>query len=333
MKKNLVVFAVVCLSVFCISSIAFAASEIKLGLTCNPDPYDPAYGFALVFKNSVEAASNGEMKVSLFPSNMLGKERERLELTRAGAITVNVGSLGGLSVIYKPAILLNTPFMYSSDKQVYKVMESDFVKWMFEDMRKKTGIRSAAVIQMGGLSCLTNDTRPIETLEDMKGIKFRAMDDSQVNMFKALGANAVPMAWAEVYTGLQTGVVDGQVNPLSIIRNYKIYEVQKYLTLSRTILGGQWVSMNDAWYTGLSDEEKKIIDDAVYYGNVTARGLSQLSQALDLIELKNSGMQVSSLSEAEYQKFREVGRTSSLEWAKTKMDPEIVDRFVKACDE
>lgn len=332
MKKRYLFLAVVCLSVLCFCS-SVLASEIKVGLTTNPDPNDPAYGFAMVFKNYVESASNGKMLVSLFPSNMLGKERERLELTRAGAITVNVGSLGGLSLIYKPAILLNTPFMYSSDKQVYKVMESDFVKWMFEDMRQKTGIHSAAVIQMGGLSCLTNNVRPIEKLEDMKGIKFRAMDDSQVNMFKALGANAVPMAWAEVYTGLQTGVVDGQVNPLSVIRNYKIFEVQKYLTLSRTILGAQWVSMNDAWYKGLSDEERTIVDDAVYYGDLAARGLSQLSQALDLNELRNAGIIVSSLPNEEYKKFRDIARKSSLEWAKSKMDPDIVDRFVAACDE
>lgn len=305
-----------------------APQKIKLAHDLAPDATDPTHGLALVFESYVESRTGGRYDVEIFPSSMLGKERERLELTKANAIQVNLGSLGGLSVLYKPAILFNTPFMYSSDRVVHAVLESDFVKKLFDDMKAKTGLRSALVYDLGGLSCLTNNKQPISKIEDMKGIKFRAMDDSQVAMFRALGANAVPMAWSEVYTGLETGVVDGQVNPISIIVNAKLYEVQKYLTLSRTILGGHWVTMNDGWYTSLPADVRKIVDEALFYGNIAAKGLSQLSQARGLKTLQDSGMTVTPLTEDVYGQFQQRGRTAVLEWAKKDIDPALVDEFV-----
>lgn len=310
-----------------------AATKIKLAHDMAPDPSDPTHAFALVFKNYVETRTEGRYTVEIFPSSILGKERERLELTRANGIQVNLASVGGVSVLYKPAILLNTPFMYSSDRIVHAVLESKFVKSLFEDMKAKTGLRSILVYDLGGLSCFTNSVRPIRTPADMKGIKFRAMDDSQVVMFKALGANAIPMAWTEVYTGLQTGVVQGQVNPISIIVNSKLYEVQKYLTLSRTILGGHWVVVNDQWYGKLPPDVRRIVDDAFYYANLAAKGLSQVSQATGLQLLQQHGMVVTPLAEEDYEEFRKLGCTAVLEWCKGQMDPKFVDAFRATVEE
>jgi len=312
------------------SSVSYAARPtiIKVAHDLSPDPYDPTHGFATVFKNYVESRTDGKYVVEIYPSSVLGKERERLELTRAGAIHVDLASVGGLSQLYQPAILLNTPFMYKSDKIVSAVLKSDFVDWMFEDMKKKTGLRSICVYEMGGLSCITNSLRPIRKPADMKGIKFRAMDDSQVAMFKALGANAVPMAWSETYTGLQTGVVQGQVNPISAIISVKLYEVQKYITLSRTLLGSHWVVVNDKWYSSLPADVRKIVDDGFYYAREAAAGLTQLVQAQGLETLKKNGMEITALSDAEWEEFAKLGCPAVLEWAKMKMDPAIVDRFV-----
>lgn len=312
------------------SSVSYAArpTVIKVAHDLSPDPYDPTHGFATVFKNYVESRTGGKYVVEIYPSSVLGKERERLELTRAGAIHVDLASVGGLSQLYQPAILLNTPFTYKSDKIVSAVLKSDFVKWMFEDMRKKTGLRSICVYEMGGLSCLTNNLRPISTPADMKSIKFRAMDDSQVAMFKALGANAVPMAWSETYTGLQTGVVQGQVNPISAIISVKLYEVQKYITLSRTLLGSHWVVVNDKWYSGLPADVRKIVDDGFYYAREAAAGLTQIVQAQGLDTLKKNGMEITALTDAQWDEFAKLGCPAVLDWAKTKMDPAIVDRFM-----
>ncbi len=315
-----------------VGSSAAPKNVIRLAHDQTSDPYDPCHSFAVVFKSYVENATEGAYTVEIHPSSVLGKERERLELTKAGAIQVNLASIGGLSQLYQPAILLNTPFMYNSDRVVAAVLESDFVKQLFADMEKKTGLVSTCVFEIGGLSCLTNNIRPIRKPADMKGIKFRAMDDSQVAMFKALGANAVPIAWSETYTSLQTGVVQGQVNPVSILLNSNIYEVQKYATISRTILGGHWVVVNAQWYKKLPADVRKIVDDAFYYSKLAAAGVTQVVQATGFQALKDLGMQVTPLDDAGYQEFRRLGRTAVLDWSKAKMDPALVDRFVSTVD-
>ena len=121
------------MSIF-LSVPADAAQTVKMALSINPDMSDPCYVMAVVFKNYVETRTGGRYAVEIFPSNVIGKERERLELVKANGIQINVGSIGGLSNLYKPAILLNTPFMYSGDKVVHEVLESDFVQWLFDDM-------------------------------------------------------------------------------------------------------------------------------------------------------------------------------------------------------
>ncbi|HAI85794.1 MAG TPA: hypothetical protein DCL63_02245 [Firmicutes bacterium] len=319
-------------AVFSPASYAARPTVIKVAHDLSPDPYDPTHGFAMVFKNYVESRTDGKYVVEIYPSSVLGKERERLELTRAGAIHVNLASVGGLSQLYQPAILLNTPFMYKSDKIVSAVLDSDFVQWMFADMQKKTGLRSICVYEMGGLSCITNNLRPIRKPADMKGIKFRAMDDSQVAMFKALGANAVPMAWSETYTGLQTGVVQGQVNPVSAIISVKLYEVQKHITLSRTLLGSHWVVVNDRWYGSLPKDVRQVVEEGFYYAREAAAGLTQIVQAQGLETLKNNGMEITALTDAEWAQFAKLGCPAVVQWAKTKMDPAIVDRFVSTVE-
>jgi len=316
-----------------VSSGVFAKQIIKLTHDMAPDLIHPTHGFALVFKSYVETKTEDEYVVNIYPSNVLGKSREQIELVKANGTQISLSSLGAASNFYKPIILLNTPFMYSSDRMVHAVLESDFSDWLFKDMKDKTGLRPVLFYDLGGLSCFTNNIRPIRKVEDMKGIKFRAMDDSQIAMFEALGANAVPIAWSEVYTSLQTGVVDGQVNPISILVNAKLYEVQKYVTLSRTILGGHVVIVNNDWYEGLPLDVRKIVDEAFYYANLTAKGLSQLSQATGLKELKEHGVVITPITDEAYREVRSLGRTAVLEWCKEKMDPEIVDKFINVVNQ
>jgi len=298
-----------------------------------PDIMQETHAFALVFKSYVETKTEGKYVVNIYPSNVLGGSREQIELVKANGTQISLSSLGAASEFYKPIILFNTPFMYSSDRMVDAVLESDFSSWLFKDMKDKTGLRPVLIYSIGGLSCFTNNVRPIHKVEDMKGIKFRAMDDSQVAMFEALGANAVPITWSEVYTSLQTGVISGQVNPISIIINAKLYEVQKYVTLSHTILGAHVAIVNDNWYDGLPLDVREIVDEAFYYANLTAKGLTQLSQITGIEDLKGHGVVITALTDEAYQEFRSLGRTAILEWSKKKVDPEVVDRFISAVNQ
>ena len=315
------------------TNYALAQKKIIYSHDMNPDTQKSTHAFALVFKNYVESRTNGEYLVEIYPNNILGGQRECIELVKENTIQVHQGSIGGISQIYKPAILINTPFMYSSTRIARAVYDSEFTKDLFEEMREKTGIRSIFINERGGFSAFTNSVRPIHKPEDMKGIKFRAMDESQIKLYKSLGANAIPMAWQEVYIGLQTGVVEGQMNPLPVIADAHLYEVQKYLSLVNVVPGTGWVIVNDQWYTNLPSNVKNIVDDAFYYANKVSSGLTLLNEAVYLEKLKEEGMEINSLTKANLIKFRNLARDEVLDWAKTQMDPQIVNEFIQTVKE
>lgn len=316
---------------FCSNSLFAKPQVIKLAHNVTSDPYTAeSHAVAIVLKNYIEVNTGGKYEVKIYPNNVLGKERERFELLQKNIIQMNIGSLGGLSTIYSPIILLNTPFIYANDEIVEKVLHSDFVnKKLADDFFKKTGLKLFLVYQMGGLSCFTNSKKPVKKLEDMKGIKFRAMDASQVAMFESLGTKGVPIPWAEIYTALQTKVADGQVNPISVILNAKLYEVQKYITISHTILGANALTYNNDWFNSLPKDVQDIVRQGVKYADKTATGMTQLTQAIGVKQLKEEGMEVSVLSHEEYLKFKKLAVPGVLKWCKTKMDPKWVDMFLE----
>lgn len=330
-------FVVLVIMVVCLTAPSVGAAErIIVAHDIAPDMNIPTHAYAVVFKHLVEVETGGAYRVDIFPASVLGGERERLDQTADGMIHVNLASVGGAGMIFKPFYLYNTPFMYRSDR-VYREFFADN-KWndyVFDLFKKATrGLVPIHAYQRGTLSAFTNNVRPIRSMADFKGIKFRAMDEIQIAMFKALGADATVIPFAEVYTGLQTGTVDGQVNPIDMIVDMGFHEVQKYLTLAKCIPGSGMVLVNEAWYNGLPQNVREIVDQAFHDASIVAAGLSHKKyiETLKFFE-DEKVIEVNSLyseSPEEYKKVREAGRNAALNWARGAMDPEIVNSFEKA---
>jgi TRAP-type C4-dicarboxylate transport system substrate-binding protein len=133
-----------------------------------------------------------------------------------------------------------------------------------------------------GFFQFTNSQRPIKNPEDMKGLKMRTMNNPlHMDFMNSLGAAATPVAWAEIYTALQTGVVDGQHNPITVINIGKLYEVQKYVTLSNHMAGLYVWVINDGWFDALSPEEKVAVKGAAEAAVIAGRGLDRLIVATE----------------------------------------------------
>lgn len=148
---------------------------------------------------------------------------------------------------------------------------------------------------------MTNNTRPIVKPEDMAGIKFRiAPTDIRRLTFEKLNAVAIPMAFAELFTALQQGTVDGQENPLSIIETSKFYEVQKYLSMSRHIYNTASFCVNPDWFATLTEEEQEIIKEAAYKAREYCRQLNDENEANALERLAANGMEI---NEIDYDAF------------------------------
>ncbi len=309
MKKNLFIVVVVVASLLIsVNALPVAAKVIKLAHLNPQTPFDIATAaVASVFKNEVEARTGGEIKVEIYPSGTLGNERETMEQVKAGITQSYIASVGGIAPFYPLIDITSMPFAYSSYEIGCQLYDGPFGQEMAEDIRNKTGIRVLGYIPQGFFQ-FTNSKRPIKTPDDMKGLKMRTMNNPlHMEFMKSLGAAATPVAWAEIYTALQTGVVDGQHNPITVINLGKIFEVQKYLTLSNHMAGLYVWVINDAWFNGLKPEEKTAVQGAADAAVIAGRGIDRLVTATEKgLPALAAKMEIYTATPEELEKFREI---------------------------
>ncbi|MGV8376977.1 TRAP transporter substrate-binding protein DctP, partial [Pseudomonas aeruginosa] len=172
-------------------------------------------------------------------------------------------------------------------------------------IRERTGTELLAVVEEGGFLNFTNGKKPIHGPADFQGLRFRAMDPSQVALYEAFGASGTPIPWTELYMGLRTGVADGQMNPTSYIILGSLYQVQKYLTLANIQYSDQFLVANG-----------DLLDAAAEASRLNREAVAA-QQERDLAFLKEKGMQIIQPSADDLAAFREKGQPSYLAWLKT----------------
>ncbi len=281
---------------------------IKLHHLNKDDPFDnPTGAMATVFKSLVEAGTNGEIQVQTFPNGQLGKDAEVVQQVKSGVIQAGIHSVGGFASVYPMMGVIDIPFAFPNISATYAVFDGPFGKKLAADIEKKTGLKVVGFGDSGGFFHITNSKRAIKSPEDMEGLKIRTMGlDTHKTIISSLGGQPAAIAWTEVYTALQTGVADGQMNPVPIIVFAKFDEVQKYLTLSGHLFAPYvWVFNPDFW-NGLTDEERRVIEYAARSAIVAGRGLGRVIEASDRgLPVLMKEMQVNALSAEEKMKFRE----------------------------
>ena len=210
------------------------------------------------FKNLVEEASGGTIKVELYTSGVLGKEAEILDMVKTGALQ---GCRGGLFERANKMYLLYTlPFFFENTDQVLKLMRGEFGRKVNEGAINN-GFYIPACGVAGGFRNITNNLRPIMTPADLKGLKMRTPPiDMTIKTFKALGANPQMVAYTETYMALKSGVVDGQENPFSNTVDMKFYEAQKYLSVVNWQIHPDPLYVNPDWYNSLPNDLKNIFN-------------------------------------------------------------------------
>ena len=267
-----------------------AVIDLKLGHAINEK--DVFHEAALKFEELVEARTNGEVTVTIYPNAKLGDERNLLESLRMG--TVDMGIITGGPVInFLPSFgVLDLPFLFSTPEHAYKVLDGPVGDGFFKEI-EKLGWKGLAYGERGFRN-LTNSVRPVEKPEDIKGLKIRVMQNPiYIDSFTALGANAVPMAWTEALTALQHGTIDGQENPLNVIAAYNINESNKYLSLTRHAYAPNVILMSMRTWNKLSSEQQKIVYESALEAAKYNRAIDNDMEAEWLQSMKDKGMQVS----------------------------------------
>lgn len=289
---------------------AAAEKVIRFGHDNKADVMEnPAHAFAGVFKNIVESASNGEIKVEVYPNNQLGSAKEHVQQVKDGIIQATLSSTGALASYYPRIGVLDVAFAFDNNAATYKVFDGKFGKVLAQDIESSLGgVKVLGFPDTGGFFSITNSVRPIETLDDFNGVRIRTMTlPSHQKIIQSLGGEAYPLAWGEVYSSLQTKVIDGQMNPVPTVSFAKFFEVQEYLTLTNHLFAPYTFMLNADFFAALSDEEKRIIHYATHSGIVASRGVARAIEASEdrgLAGLKKK-MKVNSISPAEREKFKQ----------------------------
>jgi len=243
------------------------------------------------FAKDVNEALKGKVEVRVFHSSQLGSDEAMIKGLRVGAPEMQVPSTI-MSTVDQRHGVFEMPYLIVSRAHMKKVTESAEVKKVLVDPLPARGVRVLAFWE-NGFRHITNNVRPIVRPEDLKGIKLRVPGGVwRVKMFQAYGANPSPMPFAEVYSALQSGVMDAQENPFSQIASAKFQEVQKFLSLSGHVYTPAYLTVGTKRWDSLPADVRKTLEDTAketqaYVYQTAARDDDEL-----LGKLKQAGMQV-----------------------------------------
>jgi len=214
------------------------------------------------FKQYVEKASNGQMKVEVFPNSTLYGDREEIEALKMNAVQIIAPSFSKFTGFVPQFQLFDLPFLFDNEQQLHKFLDGPNGQKMLSLVEPK-GMVGLAYWD-NGFKDLSNNKREIRKPEDVAGLKFRIMSSKVLEaQFKALGANPQVLPFSEVYSALQQGVVDGAENQVSNFYTQKMHEVQKYYTVSGHGYLGYLVVTNKIFWNSLTPEQRKIITDGI----------------------------------------------------------------------
>ncbi|HYI72969.1 MAG TPA: TRAP transporter substrate-binding protein [Skermanella sp.] len=256
------------------------------------------------FAELVKEKSGGKITIKLFPGGTLGGDVQTLSALQGGTVEMSVMNAGLMSGVSKDFSLVDLPFMFETPQQADAVMDGPFGTKLAEALPAK-GVVALGYWELGFRN-LTNNRRAVTKADDISGLKIRVLQSPVfIDLFTALGANPVPMPYPELYTALETGTVDGRENPYSNVVSAKMFEVQKYLTVTNHIYNPQIVIMSKKAWDKLNEDERKVIQDAAAEARDFQRKVSRAQSEEALAELKKAGMQVTELPAEEIAKLRE----------------------------
>jgi len=246
---------------------------------------------ALKFKELVESRTKGAVKVEVFPNASLGDERTLIEGMQIGTIAMGVITNGPVANFLPEIAAFEMPFMFATPEEAYKVLDGAVGKKVLDKL-DTINLKGLAYAERGFRN-LTNSKKPVKTPADMAGLKIRVMENPvYIDTFKALGTNAVPMAWTEALTALQQGTIDGQENPINVIYSFKLNETQKYLTMTRHSYSPALFLMSKKVFGSFNKETQDILVKAAQEAAAYERKWNAEQMADQLKALKEKGMQI-----------------------------------------
>lgn len=276
------------------------AQAVKLTLGHGAAPGNPRHEAAVKFAEVVKARTGGRVEVTVAPSAQLGDDAAMVTALRTGALDISANSQGAVANAVPEYAAFGMPFLFASLPQAWKLLDGPLGK----ELAEKTAEKGMVVLGYwdNGIRHMSNSKKPLAKPEDLKGMKMRTPPDAvTVDIMQALGAEAQQIRFAELYVALQQGVVDGQENPIMNIHASKLYEVNKFISLTGHKYEMTPFLMSKRTWDRLSDADRKAVTEAAAEATALQRKLSQESEDKLLADLRAKGVQVNVADKAAFE--------------------------------
>lgn len=267
------------------------AQDITLRLAHFAAETHPGHLAAQAFAEAVEDRTNGAIAVELYPANQLGSPPEQLEQTILGAIEMNLPTQGGLDKYEKAFGTVMTPFAFTSYEHAHQVLDGPFTDWAAPKLEDQ-GLVMLSNWEYGFRN-VTNSKRPINTPDDVKGLKLRTPPELQiVAALEGLGAATTQIAFPELPNALNQGVVDGQENPIGVIYHNKLNDFQDHLAITQHVYNSLVHVINKDVFDGLTADQQAILREESKRAGDMMREAVIAQEAEELAALEAAGMQI-----------------------------------------
>ncbi|MDR2390569.1 MAG: TRAP transporter substrate-binding protein DctP [Planctomycetota bacterium] len=316
-RKNLIAPFALALGLILAGTAGAAQYVMKIasGNPANPMALPASAGLA-IFEAKAELYANGALDVQVFPDGQLGDQLSGLQQVKSGELQGDELAMGVMANLFPKITFTDLPYVMPDMKVAQDLYRRDnpFMKSILKELEDTTGV-GILFFMPQAYRHVTNSRRPVRTMADIKGLKIRTMQvRPHILMFNATGAQATPIPWLEVYTSLQTGVVDGQENPLATIRSSNYHEVQKYITLTGHVHLVGAVVYNVEWFKSLPRELQYAVMKAADEAKVGSEAIAPLYDIIDSRQLIEKGMEIYQPTPEELAEFKKTMQEPAFAW-------------------
>ena len=276
-----------------------SAQAVKLTLAHGNPPDNPRHVAAVKFAETVKAKTQGRIEIQVAHSAQLGDDAAMVTALRSGTLDFSANTQGAVAAVVPEYAALGMPFLFADVQKAWSVMDGPIGK----ELADKSAAKGMVLLGLwdNGVRQMSNSKRPIKAPADMKGLKMRTPPDAvTVDIMHAMGADAQQIKFSELYVALQQGVVDGQENPLTNIVSAKLYEVQKYISLTGHKYESTPFLMSKRTWDRMAPADRQAVTEAAAEATQLQRQLNKEIDDRLVAELKAKGVQVDAVDRAAF---------------------------------
>ncbi|MEZ9231299.1 TRAP transporter substrate-binding protein [Vibrio amylolyticus] len=324
--KRAIFTSITALSLTLSSMNTFANNVIRLAH--DSQETSPVHKAMLHFEKELESRSNGELEVEIYPARQLGDVRETTELVQQGNLQMTFGASVLLSPYVPEFNVLDVFYLFEDAAQAHKALDSDNIgKPLLTSMESK-GFHGLGFMEVGFRS-ITNNKQPINSIEDLNGLKIRsASNPTQISAWKSVGTAPTPLSWGEIFTSLQQGLINSQESAIYSIYAERFYEAQEYLSLTNHIYTNYVLFMNKEFWDSLPSDQQALINEVSQETITKQRELAAKQNHEVIKELEAKGMTVNVVPTDVRAQMKEKMNAAVYEELRRKTGEELFDSVI-----